>query len=48
MIAGLWERGSLGRVGGLHSSQHGVERRLERVEKGLDELSTATALGRRR
>jgi len=27
---------------------HGVERRLERVEKGLDELSTATALGRRR
>lgn len=26
----------------------GVERRLERVEKGLEDLSTATALGRRR
>lgn len=26
---------------------HGVERRLERVEKGLDELSTATALRKR-
>jgi len=27
---------------------HGVERRLERVEKGVEDLNTATALGRRR
>lgn len=26
----------------------GVERRLERVEKGIEDLNTATALGRRR